>query len=307
MFDIKDYLEEQGIHYITSGKNVTAGWINIKCPFCEEYGDPDLSQHLGINPATGGFHCWRCKERGTLVKLVGHYEKSLNRAREIIGPYLPEGKKTPYGANKERKKTVSEIKMPAYFSSLSITAKNPLVKSFLKTRGFDPLETCQKHNLSYAGHLGNFKFRMIIPIFLQNKMVSFQGRDITGKSPSPYKALSDEKSSVSIKDTLYEIDEIIPGNTMIIVEGILDQWKMGSGSVATYGTMWTKEQVLLLQSKNPQKIFILFDNEPNALRCAKELAREIWFCETEVITLTNHNDPGECSQKEIKEIKEAIC
>ena len=60
--DTKALLDDLGIDYKLSGKNVTSGWIEVNCPFC---GDP--SYHLGISP-TNLFHCWRCGEKGNLIK-----------------------------------------------------------------------------------------------------------------------------------------------------------------------------------------------------------------------------------------------
>ena len=65
---IKDYLDSKDIPYIETGKNVSAGWVNISCPFCEE-----VSTHLGISP-TGGFNCWVCGESGNIVKLIRRLE-----------------------------------------------------------------------------------------------------------------------------------------------------------------------------------------------------------------------------------------
>ena len=62
---IENYLDDLGVDYISEGKNVSSGWIEINCPFCGQ----DPSKHLGINLETGLFHSWCCNETGNLVKL----------------------------------------------------------------------------------------------------------------------------------------------------------------------------------------------------------------------------------------------
>ena len=57
-FDIVAYLDEKGIEYVTEGKNVSAGWIGLQCPYCS-----DQSNHLGVCLDGKGFSCFRCGER----------------------------------------------------------------------------------------------------------------------------------------------------------------------------------------------------------------------------------------------------
>jgi len=105
-----------------------------------------------------------------------------------------------------------------------------------------------------------------------------------------------------VKSTLYGLDRAIPGNPVVIVEGVLDQWKLGNGSVATYGTAWTMEQVTLLRGLSPSKVYILYDSEDTAQESANQLAQHIWFTEVELLYLENKKDPGELSVKEAKDL-----
>ena len=63
---IIDILQKIDIPYTTAPtKNVSVGFIGIKCPFCE-----DRSNHCGIATDAGNFSCWRCRESGPFIKLL---------------------------------------------------------------------------------------------------------------------------------------------------------------------------------------------------------------------------------------------
>jgi len=96
-----------------------------------------------------------------------------------------------------------------------------------------------------------------------------------------------------VKSTLYGLDRAIPGNPVVIVEGVLDQWKLGNGSVATYGTAWTDDQVKLLRMLAPSKIYTFYDSESEAQKSAYQLAQHIWFTEVEMLSFDDKKDPGE--------------
>ena len=66
-FDIIKYLQSRHINYTEEGKNVSEGWIGIRCVFpgCE-----DMSNHLGIHLESKVISCWVCGRRGSLLNLI---------------------------------------------------------------------------------------------------------------------------------------------------------------------------------------------------------------------------------------------
>ena len=85
--NIQKLFDTHGVPYVSQGKNVKKGHINVACPFC---GD-DPSFHLGINTDTLAWSCWRnSSHRGNYPhKLV---KKLLNwswpRVQEMFGQEL---------------------------------------------------------------------------------------------------------------------------------------------------------------------------------------------------------------------------
>jgi DNA primase len=146
----------------------------------------------------------------------------------------------------------------------------------------------------------------MIPIYQNKQIVNFVGRDISGNAQIPYKPLPNEEALLPIKQTLYGIDNIEEGGSIVIVEGILDCWKLGKGAIATHGIAWSKAQLPLIHQKKPKKVYILFDNEPDAQSAADRLAAHIWYAETEVVSLNSHSDPGALTLDQGRELMKLL-
>ena len=86
MIDIRAYFDDIGIDWIDRGKNVSKGAVEINCPFC----GLDPSKHLGVwgDYKYGGFHCWVCGEKGSLLKLVMKIEGvGFEKAKKILDSF----------------------------------------------------------------------------------------------------------------------------------------------------------------------------------------------------------------------------
>ena len=94
---------------------------------------------------------------------------------------------------------------------------------------------------------------------------------------------------------------------VVVVEGVVDQWKMGRGSVATFGTTLTVHQVRELAKH--RRILFCFDSEPEAQAKATKYARELAALgrEAEVVDLELGNrDPGDLDSSEIGAIRREL-
>src|SRR4051812_32041661 len=92
-FDWERFFRKHNIRYVTSGKNTKSGEYSIPCPWCNRTSNKDPSEHLGVNPSTGSFFCWRNnKHRGNQpVYLIMHLIGCSNtEACEIYGITRPD-------------------------------------------------------------------------------------------------------------------------------------------------------------------------------------------------------------------------
>ena len=289
MINIIELYTDYNIPYWTQGKNTAPGWVQTRCPFCS-----DSSNHLGFNIARGYFYCWKCGAKR--VKEV--FTKLLDRTYQDIDKLLFEYSGETFVVQKRKNKNVTSIHLPG--ESLKDNHKR-----YLKKRNFDPDHIEQKYKIRGTGITGDWRFRIIIPIFFKNKLVSFQGRDITDKQKLRYKALSDEKSILSPKKVLYNLENCL-SNSIIVLEGITDVWRFGDNSCCTFGTSLTEEQIFLLSLFD--NIFFIFDDEEEAQQKALKSAKKLSAigCDVEIIDLENDKDPAELSDEESNKIKKEL-
>ena len=304
-FNIEQFLRNNNIGYRTSGKNVSKGEYSICCPFCGE-----SKFHCGINPSKGLFNCWKCSEKGNIIKIVAKIKNvSFIEAKEIINP-TSELKKVL----EERDKVVEEpiimqnkdFKLPPHTYRFDYNTTNmwqEVALRFLRQKydlTWDDIEQADLHYCVY----GKYKNSIIIPFFLNGKLVNFIERSWDKTAKIRYFNCPNEKSLVSIKKMVYNYDSVVGRQQIIIVEGCFDAIKTGfDRTIALCGTEITQEQRNILIGLKAGELIILFDNDPHLITTSKkaqDLADYLSpFCKTRVIKLPHGKDPGDMSRDEI--------
>lgn len=161
----------------------------------------------------------------------------------------------------------------------------------------------------------DYSLRIIIPVKDETgRIVSFQGRDITGdEHRMRYEACPKDKAVMNYKHLVYGADLAWNRDSVVAVEGVFDAWKLGPGAVATFGTGMTKEQLLMLS--HWKHVTFLFDPEPEAQKHAEEYAREVAMYGSDVDiafedfgTLPNGDkrDLGDLAPHELTRIKNEL-
>ncbi len=279
-FDIQTYLDDRGISYSESGKNISSNWLGTSCPFCE-----DGSTHLGINLQSKNISCFRCGIRGSIIKFIQEIDHvSKAKAYQTLEQFQDHS--YSYLDAPQRKVTEDEVKFPKGSSkNFAGTFLN-----WFSSRNFNADEIIKKYALQCCHLIGDFKFRVIAPVYYQRELITYTGRDITGKSDLRYKHCPIEQSKIPIKNCLYNLDTV--RDRVIIVEGITDVWRIGDECVATFGTQYTKEQIALLTGI--KKAFVLYDADAPvaAEKLGNDLSSIIPY--VEVITLQT-GDPADLS------------
>ena len=289
-FDICKFLDDRSIQYFYSGNNTSSGWISTNCIFCI-----DQSNHLGINLKSKSFSCFKCAEKGNAVKLIQTVDGvNVKEAFKVMEDYT-NGFFVP-----REKHYQSKVQFPIG-TSKDFSGK---AIQFLEDRGYDPQTVIKEYGLYNTGPMGDYKHRIIIPVFHKKRIVSFVGRDITGQAATPYKNSSDQYSIKEVKNCLYNLDSVIR-DRVVIVEGILDAWRIGDGAVATFGVKYTHEQLRLL--KGIKQAFILYDGEPEAIRQAYKLAYDLSpiVPQIEVLELSE-GDPDNMSDADVRALRKDL-
>jgi len=178
-------------------------------------------------------------------------------------------------------------------------------KKYLRRRKFSPDFLEKTYGLRGTGVTGDWKFRIIIPFYFRGQLVSYQGRDITGRQELRYKTLAVEKSIVDPKHLLYNIDNCRE-ETICVVEGAFDAMRLGPSFAATFGTSMTEFQIKLLAAY--RKVIFLFDPEPEAQAKADQAATKLssFGCKVEKIDLEIDRDPAELTDEEALELRREL-
>ena len=264
-------------------KHFRTGWVNIPCPFCA--GNPGY--HGGFNIRDGYYNCHRCGNHWIPKVISGVLHIPIRQAVEISNRYFS---KEQFVDHFKEKQYAEKLLFPAGCKEM-----NPRHKSYLESRNFDADKLEVLWGLQGTPPYGPYRSRIIAPIQLDGQLVSYQGRDITGKQYTRYMACPEEEEVWHHKFTLYGIDNC--KNVALGVEGITDVWRLGYGSVAFFGIEFTMPQVLMIKKKL-KRFFILFDNDPQAQENADRLGILLTGFNIETIILQNDSsqDPADMKQ-----------
>lgn len=293
MFDAKEYFNETGINYWEEGKNISQDWVGIQCPFCD-----DRSNHLGITPDGIRYNCFRCGAKGSTVNLIKQLQKtSFKNAKALYNKYS-----TEIIYHDVDYDPVTKVEWPVQVrDKLEIPHKKYLMK-----RRFNPKLLEKVFNLKCCMHSGIFKYRILIPVYMEGKLMTFIGRDITGRAFLPYRNLSMQESIKPAKQCVYNIDNV--DDKAIIVEGVTDVWRLGCyGVIATLGLVFTTAQVNRIASQ-VRNAYIMYDSEPQAIHKAEELGNLLSMAgveKIEVVSLSK-GDPADLPPSEADQFKRSL-
>ncbi len=301
--NIIDILRQRGIHYIESGKNVKSGNVNIRCPWC---GDADKSQHLGINPETGAFACWRnMQHRGP--KIHGLLMKLLGCSREAVQALLTDTSDLQrVVAQLQESRTADTEVEPANVSipglrKLSPCSEQVKFHSYLMQRGYHYEHIGIMANLYdlHVGMFGEFCNRLVFPLHVDGKVIGFTGRAIDNSRLRYY-----SHPGPIVKQNVLWFDLLRKGGRRLYVtEGPFDAMKVdyvsrieGLHDRATcmFGVSYTQQQLTRLHclAANYDELVILFDRA--AMPQAIQLDQALSLGKSQIQTLQEGiKDPGE--------------
>ena len=306
--NILDYLESRGIEYRAAGKNVMKGCVVINCPLCTD-GDP--SMHLNLSLSSDRAICFRC----------GKYSLAWTIAKIDNIPY-PDAKRIvqnlEFDENLVRKeedwrnkRSLPGLDITKMFSGQIFENLSDMHINYLESRKFDAEYLQYKYKLMGSSHVGPYKFRVIFPVIMGGKIVSFVGRDVTGLSSRRYMNLDDERSLIPRTRQLYNLDSV--KENLIITEGPTDVCRFGSGAVATLSIAFTSQQiseiVSSLLSFHVRRCFVIYDPGKESQKKAKEIAQYLAligrFDEVKRIDLVD-SDLGDLGEQDIAHLRREL-
>lgn len=236
---------------------------SVDCPCCQERGEPtpDNKKKLWINANTGFFYCYRCQWDGSLTRFVQKilnidYTKVIKVLKGDSVSQLEVMNMKLYMEPRDLDKgfdEIPELELPYGY--------NPIDEphEYLAERGV-PWQHAERMGWGYSD-AGYTKNRIIVPTFMDDKLVFWQARATWAEESKDFKKVLNP-SGVSVKSgILYNYDIAKEHKQIVICEGFMDATKVGSTAVATNGKNLHERQCEWLQKANAKEIVLLWDRD----------------------------------------------
>lgn len=253
-----------------------ASWVGdvpCHCPFHE-----DKTPSMFIHIEKGVYNCFSCGNKGTIASLYRELTgNSLYKDLDIpTDEFSRFATHTAYTPEAEDYSTLDR--------EISITIQSPVVGvresldavRYLRRRGitFDVADSMQMAYMESGRINGTvYRKRLLVPIYESGKLISVEGRDVTGKQST--KVLYPKNSSVN---TLYDLNNLDPDQPIYVVEGLLDLAVLRTdpyfaNSTAIFGAQVTRRQVWLLNQYD--RIVLIPDNDRAGRNTTRKLIEEL--------------------------------
>lgn len=274
------------------GHHKSAGWVQLHCPLCT---NGTFGWHLGFNPTSGAFSCWRCgklTQKAVLQALIPGVSLA-----HLYAEFSSQSKGSPKFVR--HMGLAESVELPADCGPLL-----PAHRKYLKNRGFNPSEISNLWGVQGIGKCGGeWAWRILIPLYdPTGRLVSYTARSIAEQTDVKYLNLSLELSVMNPKQLLYGLHKIHDKETIAVVEGPTDVWRIGPGAVSILGANWSIDQATqLLEFK---RITLLPDNDPTGIASMYRLSEWLKSCDAEITIVEGiESDPGSMSQDQVEEFR----
>lgn len=270
-------LDENGIRY----KQATGSEVMMNCPSPSCF---DEDNHFYLNTVTVKAHCHKC---GYSLGKVGVYKTLLN-----VSFALRQYSEEESSFKKEEEEPdvmLDEIELP--LMCRPIKADHP----YMRERRIDA-ETIKRYKLGFCP-AGPMASRLIIPVYMYDKLVSWNARDITGHAKKKYLyPYGKGKGSV-----IFNFDRAMQHSTVVLCEGALDAMRVGLNGVAIGRKRISAKQVDLLASGDVKTVFVALDG--SAIIDAMDVCDKISpFFSTYLCKVPRDKDPDDLRTREVFEL-----
>lgn len=289
--NFRDLLEEYHIPIAPPGHHhVSEGWVQFDCPFCSRNSG---RYRMGYNIRNKYLNCWSCGGKSVVSVLQELTNLPYPQIKKILDELEIETTRKDKGFRPK-----SKLILPKGISDFYTCHKE-----YLSKRGFDPEEIKKIWGVQGIGIGGEYQWRLFIPIYYRDEMVNWTTRAIGNLNKPKYKGGTNEEVKIPKSELLYGED--YARNTIIIVEGVVDVWRIGPGAVATLGVNFSPVQFEKM-IQYPKRI-VCYDSDTAGQTAAKKLVNNLAVFPGETINVVlDSKDPGEAQEKEIKHLRKLL-
>lgn len=270
-----DYLTDFIYQYLTMPVQHGMRWV-ARCPICGDSAKNPNKRRFGIlyDPARqdGKAHCFNCGySAGGLAKVICDVKHCTYRElqKEIQGNSLEILKgKSVAKIEENQKEDNFEFEDFSWILDYCIKGKP---EGIYQTRIYNLfLKFKESRKVNYEMHCcceGDFRSRVILPIYQDGKMVYFQARTLVN-SDKKYKNPTSPKSSIIFNKDKWDLSKPI-----VITEGLLDAISIGNQGTMCLGASISDS----FFEKLPDNVIISLDNDETGRASMLNLAKHSKF------------------------------
>lgn len=247
-----------------------------RCPLC---GDSKKSKHkkrfhLQFDSERSIFwQCWNCGESGNFYELYAQLEGcNTEDAYRLFNTYnkqhlLDRLSKTK---TKTKKRKVKEDNKETFNYILNdCISINDNINGYIQSQYYKLLKQfINSRYLDYTVYIaykGNFKGRIIIPIWDNNNIVFFQGRATRPEMEPKYLNPKVEKSHI-----IFNKDNFNRNKHIVVTEGIIDADNVGTQGTTILGKELTQEFIDSISQYTNKNIIVVMDNDEDGYKKLRE-------------------------------------
>ena len=168
---------------------------------------------------------------------------------------------------------------------------------YLKERGIS-VKRAQRYGMGYCER-GYYFNRLIVPIYLDKKLVSFAARFMKRKPPEGIKKTLFPRGCKTGR-MLYNYDVARRCKRVIMVEDVFSASAIGKNAVCTFGTSLSQYQLELLLYARCEEIVVIWDHD--AIEKAYKLVEGLQeFWKVRIVELPDSRDPDEHRRKDLRQ------
>lgn len=265
----------------------TKGWYSVLCKVCNDHGRKGPRAAFRFEDEGVAYHCFNCdlkttyyphyktvpKDMETVFDTFGIPDEEINKLRLTSLQERDESGQTIKTSDKRLILTPKELTLPKHFYPLKGAKDNwaEIARYYLEDRKVDPdsypfyLSTGKPKKIAQK-----WKKRLIIPIFKDEKVIFYQGRDLSEKAVKKYESPSDPKDRV-----IYGFDQLFKDEDrpLYVAEGFFDAFHING--VAILGNELTEPQIAWLNRSRRDKVYIP-DRSPTGANTAETALESGW-------------------------------
>jgi Toprim-like len=272
--------------------------MEVPCPTCDEGRESEFRLWFNVEKNIG--ICYKCQESFTPVKLVMalegvRYEDALRLLKENTassGVFSLARLKQHIEESFAPKETKSveelpEVDLPDDFRPCSRFLSTEWPPYILKRIG--SAREAKALGIGWCRG-GYYAQRMVIPVRLGGRLVSFVARDMTGKAEK--KVLYPKGAKTS--RLLFNYDRAHRFERVVLTEGVLDAIRVGPSAMALFGTHLSDAQVALLAASRAREVVLMLDGDAAGREGTQKILKRLGLAwRTRVVDLPDGRDPDD--------------